>query len=264
MTWFLSSVGEGVSPAMNPPALKGFSGSRRSLMLQGCDTLEPYLRHHSFVLNRIEGAGGVHHAATRLEKACRLQANAQLQGVESIAVDGSPTAPYISSLAYCTISAAGHVTQDTIVLHLAALQYTSSPEMSVVTELRMWCHWWTASGQGSYETMRLIGIALRSKYRKECGQPWPSMRPTLPVPEWNASQLCQMLDKILTCLEFLLPTRGKRVASWLVMTMAGLQMRLVWCASMLQRWASASFAITKPAQQPSSDGAVQCRPKHAC
>ena len=133
---FLRTVARHQS-AMNPPALKGFSGSRRSLMLQGCDSLESYLRHHSFVLNRIEGAGGVHHAATWLEKACRLQANTQLQGVESIAIDGGPTAPYISSLAYCTISAAGHVTQDAIVLHLAALQYASSPEMCVVTELRL-------------------------------------------------------------------------------------------------------------------------------
>lgn len=72
-----------------------------------CDT---YLCNHSFILNRIEGAGGVHQAAANLEHLAGMKCNAQLQGVQAIAIAGRPASPYVRSLADGAISATGDVT----------------------------------------------------------------------------------------------------------------------------------------------------------
>ena len=45
-----------------------------------------HLCHHSFILDWVEGAGGVDHAAPNLQQGCRVQRNAQLQRMQAIAV----------------------------------------------------------------------------------------------------------------------------------------------------------------------------------
>lgn len=87
-----------------------------------------HLSYNGFILDRIEGAGGVDHAAADLEHVRSVQRDAQLQRVQAIAIRSGPAAPDVRCLAQRSVAAAGHVAQHPVVLVCLALPAMSATQ----------------------------------------------------------------------------------------------------------------------------------------